>query len=149
MWGSNKQVLHAKITNIISCTSRYYEEEKNWDDWDDWDDWDHWDDWFNLLPTYKEKRYHRRLWREYNYKLKIIFISEGRIIETTILYSSEYGGLQIGDELCITTLKSDPNTILYVTRYDFSYKFNKFTLITLFVLIGILLLAMIGLFLPK
>ena len=146
MWGSNKQVLHAKITNIISCTSRYYEEEKNWDDWDDWD---HWDDWFNLLPTYKEKRYHRRLWREYNYKLKIIFISEGRIIETTILYSSEYGGLQIGDELCITTLKSDPNTILYVTRYDFSYKFNKFTLITLFVLIGILLLAMIGLFLPK
>ena len=143
MWGSNKQVLHAKITNIISCTSRYYEEEKNWDDWDDWDDW------FNLLPTYKEKRYHRRLWREYNYKLKIIFISEGRIIETTILYSSEYGGLQIGDELCITTLKSDPNTILYVTRYDFSYKFNKFTLITLFVLIGILLLAMIDLFLPK
>ena len=143
MWGSNKQVLHAKITNIISCTSRYYEEEKNWDDWD------HWDDWFNLLPTYKEKRYHRRLWREYNYKLKIIFISEGRIIETTILYSSEYGGLQIGDELCITTLKSDPNTILYITRYDFSYKFNKFTLITLFVLIGILLLAMIDLFLPK
>lgn len=137
MWGSNKQVLHAKITNIISCTSRYYEEEKNWDDW------------FNLLPTYKKKRYHRRLWREYNYKLKIIFISEGRVIETTILYSSEYGGLQIGDELCITTLKSDPNTILYVTRYDFSYKFNKFTLITLFVLIGILLLAMIDLFLPK
>ena len=149
MWGSNKQVLHAKITNIISCTSRYYEEEKNWDDWDHWDDRDDWDDWFNLLPTYKEKRYHRRLWREYNYKLKIIFISEGRIIETTILYSSEYGGLQIGDELCITTLKSDPNTILYVTRYDFSYKFNKFTLITLFVLIGILLLAMIDLFLPK
>lgn len=143
MWGSNKQVLHAKITNIISCTSRYYEEEKNWDDWD------YQDDWFNLLPTYKEKRYHRRLWREYNYKLKIIFISEGRIIETTILYSSEYGGLQIGDELCITTLKSDPNTILYITRYDFSYKFNKFTLITLFVLIGILLLAMIDLFLPK
>ena len=128
MWGSNKQVLHAKITNIISCTSRYYEEEKNWDDWNHWDDrddWDDWDDWFNLLPTYKEKRYHRRLWREYNYKLKIIFISEGRIIETTILYSSEYGGLQIGDELCITTLKSDPNTILYVTRYDFSYKFNN------------------------
>ena len=45
MWGSNKQVLHAKITNIISCTSRYYEEEKNWDDWDDW---------FNLLPLIKK-----------------------------------------------------------------------------------------------
>jgi hypothetical protein len=141
MRGSNKQVLHAKIIDIISCTSQWYKEEKTWDDDIIWDQ-----NYFDFFPpSYKEEP--REIVRkEYNYELKIIFISEGRIIETTILYSSEYGGLQIGDELCITTLKSDPNTVLYVTRYNFFY---KFTLITLFVLIGIILLAMIDLFLPK